>query len=440
VFITKKRTYEQHHNENPSFYQYSAPINKHHKQIKENINTDICVVGGGLTGLSAALNLSNSGYTVTIIEANQIGSGASGRNGGQLGIGMRKDQFYLEKKFGNEKAKMFWFIGLEAVQEVIDIINNYKIDCAIKPGVLHVGNTKNDYKYFLKEIDHMQKYYDYNDFEYLDEKMIKEEIHSERYFSGLLLKDCYHLNPLKLTYGLMNACLEKGVKIYQNSPASKIIDNSNKISIKVNSYEIKTKKVIVCCNGYLDNLLGSVRSYFMPINNYIIATEPLGDEYAKKLIKRNVAVSDSRFMIDYFRFSEDYRLLFGGPETITANFVKDAKKFVLKRMLKVFPELNDVKIDFAWGGTLAISINRMPQFGTLMKNNLYYAHGYSGHGLAMSVMGGKLIAEKILEKNNKFDLFSSINHFKIPGGDLLRRPIYSTAIIYYRILDYISRL
>ena len=201
-----------------------------------------------------------------------------------------------------------------------------------------------------------------------------------------------------------------------------------------------TKKLVVSCNGYLDNLLGSVRNYFMPINNYIIATEPLGEKYARKLIKRDVAVSDSRFMIDYFRFSEDSRLLFGGPETITSNFVKDAKKFVSKRMIKVFPDLKDVKIDFAWGGTLAISVNRMPQFGTLMKEKLYYAHGYSGHGLAMSIMGGKLVADKILGKNDLFDLFANIFHLKIPGGDILRRPIYSSSIIYYRFLDYISRL
>ena len=440
MFTTKKRTFEQHYNEKKSYYQHSVPINNNYNKLKDNIKTDICIVGGGLTGLSAALNLSDKGYTVTILEANKIGSGASGRNGGQLGIGMRKDQFYLEKKFGIEKAKIFWSVGLDAVHGVLDLIKKHKIDCAIKPGVMHVGNSNKDYKNFLKEIEHMQKNYDYDKFEYIDEKNIKNEIASNKYFSGLLLTGCYHLNPLKLTLGLMKACLDKGVKIYENSPANKITEQSNEITVSVDSNEIIAKKIIVSCNGYLDDLLGSVRKYFMPINNYIIATEPLGEEYARKLIKRNVAVSDSRFMIDYFRFSEDYRLLFGGPETITANFVKDARIFVLKRMLKVYPELKNVKIDFSWGGTLAISINRMPQFGALMNDKLYYVHGYSGHGLAMSIMGGKLIAQKIEGNNDLFDLFSNIYHFKIPGGDLMRRPIYSSAIIYYRILDCVSRL
>ena len=178
----------------------------------------------------------------------------------------------------------------------------------------------------------------------------------------------------------------------------------------------------------------------MPINNYIIATEPIGKTLAKKLINRNCGVIDSRFMIDYYRFSEDYRLLFGGPETITSKFVKDAKNFVAKRMYKVFPEMQKYKIEFSWGGTLAISINRLPILGYLMNQKLIYSHAYSGHGLAMSVMAGKLISEKILDKSNRFDMFNQIKHLKIPGGNILRRPIYSSAIIYYRAIDFLNRL
>ena len=178
----------------------------------------------------------------------------------------------------------------------------------------------------------------------------------------------------------------------------------------------------------------------MPINNYIIATEPLGEKLARQIIKRNCGVVDSRFMIDYYRFSEDHRLLFGGPETLTSKFVNNPVEFVSKRLFRVFPDLKNYKIDFSWGGTLAISVNRLPIFGTLMNNKLYYAHAYSGHVLAMSVMGGKMIAEKILDKNNHFDKFAEIKHIKIPGGNLLRRPNYSAAILYYRFRDYLSSI
>ncbi len=440
MIFKKKRTYKQHENEKESFYQYSAKKFKSQPKVNENFSTDICIIGGGLTGISSALNLSNKGFSVTIVEANKIGSGASGRNGGQLGIGMRKDQFFLEKMFGNDKAKFFWNIGLEAVQNVTSLIEKYNIDCALKPGIIHVGNTKKDYKYFINEINHMEKNYNYTSYEYFNEKNIRNEVCSDRYYSGLLFKDSFHLNPLKLTYGLAEQCLNNNINIFEHSVIDKIIDKKNEVFIHCGSNIIKSKKVIIACNGYLDNLLGSIGNYFMPINNYIIATEPLGKDYAKKLIKRDCGIIDSRFMIDYYRFSEDYRLLFGGPETITSVFVKDARNFVAKRMHKVFPNLKKFKIDFSWGGTLAISINRLPIFGTLMDGKLLYAHAYSGHGLAMSVMSGKMIAEKILNTSENFDLFSTINHLKIPGGNIFRRPIYSSSIIYYRFKDFLNKI
>ncbi len=440
MFFTKKNTYKQHHNENISYYRHSAGFLNINKSLETDINVDICIIGGGLTGISAALNLIKKGYKIAILEANFIGSGASGRNGGQLGIGMRKDQSFLEKKFGLDNAKIFWKLGLESVNDVINLISKYKIECGLQPGIMHVGNTKNDYKFFLNEINHMQKIYDYNGYKYFDEKNIKNEVNSDLYFSGMLTKDSYHLNPLKLLNGLTKEVLKAGVEIYEKSPVKKIEDKGKFIEVSLDNKKVYSKKVIVACNGYLDNLLGNVRNNFMPINNYVIATEPLGENVAKNLVRQNCAVVDSRFMIDYYRFSEDWRLIFGGPETLTSNFVNNASSFVSKRMFKVFPQIKECKIDFSWGGTLAISVNRLPNFGTMMNNKLFYGHAYSGHGLALSIFGGKIIAEKIEGDDKKFNYFSNINHFKIPGGDLLRRPIYSSSIIYYRFMDLLNKL
>ena len=440
MFSTKKSTFKQHLNENISFYRYSAGLLDIDHHLENNFEVDICIIGAGLTGVSAALNLVNKGYSIAILEANNVGSGASGRNGGQLGIGMRKDQFFLEKKFGLELAKEFWNLGLESVKDVTDLISKYKIECALKPGIMHVGNNKNDYKYFLNEIDHMDKIYNYTGYEYFDKKNIKNQVNSNLYYSGMLTKDSYHLNPLKLLNGLVSEIIKKGVKVFENTPVEKINDKGKTVEILTMSKKINASKVIVACNGYLDNLLGSVRNNFMPINNYVIATEPLGEKKAKDLIKQNCAVVDSRFMIDYYRFSEDWRLIFGGPETLTSNFISDASNFVSKRMYKVFPQIKNCKIDFAWGGTLAISVNRLPNFGTQMNNKLFFGHAYSGHGLALSVLGGKLIAEKIENNSKRFDHFAKINHLKIPGGNILRRPIYSSAIIYYRVMDFINQL
>jgi len=225
------------------------------------------------------------------------------------------------------------------------------------------------------------------------------------------------------------------VMIFENSPVEKIEENQGGVNIFTKHNKINAKFAVVGCNGYLDNLLGKVRNKYMPINNYIVATEPIGKENAKSFIRNNYAVCDTRFIIDYYRFSEDWRMLFGGGETFTANFLRDAKNSVKKRMYKIFPDLKKYKIDFSWGGTLAITINRLPNFGTLMNEKVLYAQGYSGHGLALSALAGKLISEKISGTSNRFNFFQSISHFTIPGGNLLRRPIYASAVAYYKFRD-----
>ena len=435
--INKKNTFEQHDNENGSFYHNFVNFPVLSNNIDDNFGIDVCVIGGGLTGISSALNLANKGYSVLVLEARTIGWGASGRNGGQLGIGMRQNQSFLEKKLGINHAKQLWKLGLEAVDEAKDHIKKYKIDCALKNGVLTAGSYAKDEKEFLEEIDYIQKNYDFNKYEIFNFKKIKEEINTKKYYSGLLNKGSYHLNPLKFLLGLTNQLINLNVNILENTPVTSIEETGEGVNILTRTNIIKARYVVVGCNGYLDKLLGKIRNKFMPINNYIIATEPLGEEKARQLIKNNYAVCDTRFIIDYYRFSEDWRMIFGGGETYTASFNHDSKNFVKERMYKVFPELKKYKIEYSWGGTLAITVNRLPDFGTMMNGKLVYAHGYSGHGLALSTLAGKLIAEKISGFPDRFNFFESIQHISIPGGDFFRRPIYSAAIAYYKMRDII---
>jgi len=431
----KKNTFEQHDNESGSYYFHSILKPDLFSHLQENLNADICIIGGGLTGVTSALNLAKNGYKVVLLEARKVGWGASGRNGGQLSFGLRREQIYIEKLLGVNHAKELWNLGLEAVQDVKDYISTYKIDCGIQQGVMHAGYYKKDYVNFHNEIEHLQKYYDFDNFKYFDEKEIQEQINSKKYYSGLLNKSAYHLNPLKLLYGLVRELINLKVMIFENSPVEKIEENHGGVSVFTKHNIINANFAVVGCNGYLDNLLGKVRNKYMPINNYIIATEPIGEENARKFIRNNYAVCDTRFIIDYYRFSEDWRMLFGGGETFTSNFLREAKYFVSKRMYKVFPDLKKYKIDFSWGGTLAITINRLPNFGALMNDKVLYAQGYSGHGLALSTLAGKLIAEKISGTSNRFNFFQSISHFTIPGGNLLRRPIYASAVAYYKFRD-----
>ena len=436
--FNKNRTYEQHDNEKISFYRSSVEDLNSQDQLTSDIDVDICVIGGGLTGISSAINLSKKGYSVILCEARKIGWGASGRNGGQLGIGMRKDQFTIEKKLGLKHAKELWSLGLEAVEDVKNLIKENEIDCHLVNGVMSTACFEKDIDEYKFEIEHMSKNYDFEGYQFFNKEKIREEINSKMYLAGLLNSGSYHLNPLKLTLGLAKVAQKNKVKIFENTPIEKIREEGDRVQVMSKKGLIRANQVVVACNGYLDSILGSKKNKFMPINNYVVATEPLGEKRARQIIKNNYAVCDTRFIIDYYRFSEDWRMIFGGGETFTSNFVKNATSFVSKRMIKVFPQLQNVKIDYSWGGTLAITVNRLPHFGTLMNNKVSYAFGYSGHGLALSVLAGKLIGENIHGDHERFKFFSDINHMSIPLGSIFRRPIYSSAILYYKIRDYLN--
>ena len=436
--FNKNQTYEQHDNEKISFYRSSVEDLNSQDQLTSDIDVDICVIGGGLTGISSAINLSKKGYSVILCEARKIGWGASGRNGGQLGIGMRKDQFTIEKKLGLKHAKELWSLGLEAVEDVKNLIKENEIDCHLVNGVMSTACFEKDIDEYKFEIEHMAKNYDFQGYQFFNKEKIREEINSKMYLAGLLNSGSYHLNPLKLTLGLAKVAQKNKVKIFENTPIEKIREEGDRVQVMSKKGLIRANQVVVACNGYLDSILGSKKNKFMPINNYVVATEPLGEKRARQIIKNNYAVCDTRFIIDYYRFSEDWRMIFGGGETFTSNFVKNATSFVSKRMIKVFPQLQNVKIDYSWGGTLAITVNRLPHFGTLMNNKVSYAFGYSGHGLALSVLAGKLIGENIHGDHERFKFFSDINHMSIPLGSIFRRPIYSSAILYYKIRDYLN--
>lgn len=436
--FNKNQTYEQHDNEKISFYRSSVEDLNSQDQLTSDIDVDICIIGGGLTGISSAINLSKKGYSVILCEARKIGWGASGRNGGQLGIGMRKDQFTIEKKLGLRHAKELWSLGLEAVEDVKNLIKENEIDCHLVNGVMSTACFEKDIDEYKFEIEHMAKNYDFEGYQFFNKEKIREEINSKMYLAGLLNSGSYHLNPLKLTLGLAKVAQKNNVKIFENTPIEKIREEGDRVQVMSKKGLIRANQVVVACNGYLDSILGSKKNKFMPINNYVVATEPLGEKRARQIIKNNYAVCDTRFIIDYYRFSEDWRMIFGGGETFTSNFVKNATSFVSKRMIKVFPQLQNVKIDYSWGGTLAITVNRLPHFGTLMNNKVSYAFGYSGHGLALSVLAGKLIGENIHGDHERFKFFSDINHMSIPFGSIFRRPIYSSAILYYKIRDYLN--
>ncbi|EPJ44810.1 MAG: gamma-glutamylputrescine oxidoreductase [Osedax symbiont Rs1] len=394
---------------------------------------DVCIIGAGFTGLSAALQLAKSGLKVILLDAHRVGWGASGRNGGQLATGQRVEQGPLEKMVGREDARKLWDLSLESVALCKKLIKEHQIDCDLTPGVLHVDH-KPAYVPETKEyVEKLQTQYDYSQIRFVDREEVREMVGSNAYYGGSLDSQSAHIHPLNFALGLAKAALKAGVTIYEQSAVLRYTKTDPAI-VTLKNGVITAKFVLLACNGYLDDLDKKVARKIMPINNYIAATEPLSEQLARSLIRDNVAVADSKFVINYFRLSADNRMLFGGGESYRFKFPSDIKQFVTKPMLEIYPQLKGLKLDYAWGGTLGITVNRMPYFDKLAPNVLC-AMGYSGHGIGMATLGGKLMGEVIQGQVERFDIMAKVKTHSFPGGTLLRWPGLVLAMTYYSIRD-----
>lgn len=394
---------------------------------------DVCVIGAGFTGVSSALHLAEAGYDVILLEANRIGWGASGRNGGQLHSGQRKGQEELEKLFGRTRASELWQLAEESKSMVKSRILKHNIDCDYKSGLLHAAYKRADLEDFESEVSKLQNDYNYDHVRFVQKDEMSEMLGTDIYHGGILDSKAGHLHPLNYVLGLARAARQAGVKIYEHSPVIEI-SQSDPAIIKTANASVKASHVVLACNGYLGKLNKKIAARIMPINNFIIATEPLGEQKAAQLIRDDVAVADTKFVVDYYRLSADKRLLFGGGENYSSKFPKDIAAFVKPVMLKVYPQLKDVRIDYAWGGTLAVTVNRLPSFGRIQPN-IIYAQGFSGQGVALTTLTGKLIAEAISGQSERFDIVASLPSPKFPGGTLLRYPGLVAGMLYYSLKD-----
>ena len=416
-----------------SYYTATA-IGIDEPQVAESdYRCDVCVIGGGFTGVSTALHLAEAGHEVILLEASRIGWGASGRNGGQLHSGQRKGQEELEKLMGRSRAHELWQLAEESKSMVKSRIAKHEIDCDYKPGLLHAAYKKTDIKDFKEEVSKLQGEYDYQHVRLVEKEEMSEMLGTDIYHGGILDDNAGHLHPLNYVLGLARAARQAGVRIFEHSAATEI-NQSDPVTVKTAKAVVKADYLVFACNGYLGKLNKTMASRIMPINNFIIATEPLGKEKAEQIIRDDVAVADTKFVVDYYRLSADKRLLFGGGENYSPNFPKDIAAFVKPVMLKVYPQLKDVKIEYAWGGTLAVTVNRLPSFGQV-KPNIFYAQGFSGQGVALTTLTGKLIAEAVSGESERFEIMASLPSPKFPGGTLLRYPGLVAGMLYYSLKD-----
>lgn len=420
-----------------SFYVDSANDKQEYPALEGEQVADVCIIGGGFTGLSAALHLAEQGYAVVLLEAEKVGWGASGRNGGQINAGQNVDQAELEASVGQQHARALWDLSLESVGLVKSLIDKHRIQCDLKPGVLHVAAKASAGDHYRRSVDKLQRDYNYEGVRFVPETEVRQMLGTDRYFSGELWRDGAHLHPLNYALGLAKAATAAGAQLFENSRVSGYdtgIGTDKTALVRSLKGTVKARFVLLSCNGYLGDLEPKVAGKIMPINNFILATEPLSESVARQLNRDDVAVADSKFVINYFRMSADNRLLWGGGENYSSRFPADIKAFVRKTMLEIYPQLADVRIDYGWGGTLAVTVNRMPHFERI-DANLFVAQGYSGHGVAMATLGGKLMSEAIAGTAEKFDQFARVPTPTFPGGTLLRWPGLVAGMLYYALRD-----
>ena len=400
--------------------------------LRGDERTDVCVIGAGFTGLSTALHLAKAGHSVIVLDAQRIGFGASGCNGGQLGSGHRLDQRDLQQMLGDEYAKLLWELAEESKATVVSLIKEYGIDCALKPGIAHFGFHEKEMRDIHEEAEFLAVTYGYSQYHPLSKEQGKKICPSPVYHGGAIDRGAFHLHPLRLTLGLARAANAAGVKIYENSEVISWNQGADTL-VRTSAGCVRCENVVLACNGYLGNLDAAVARRVMPINNFIIATEPLEDA-SRRILREDIAVADTKFVVNYFRKSEDGRLLFGGGENYGYAFPRDIAATVRKPMVKIFPHLKDVRIDYAWGGTLGITMRRLPCF-TKLGPTAYSASGYSGHGVGMAILAGKLISQAINGDNKGFDTFANLPSVPFPGGQMMRFPLLVLAMSWYGLRD-----
>ena len=421
------------YNEGNSYYRASAAEHQGHEQLRGDVSCDVVIVGAGFTGLSVALELAEAGYDVVVLEAYTVGWGASGRNGGQLCSGFA-DLGKLAAQAGAEDAQKCFDISMEGMDLMEDRIKKYKIDCDLKWGYLHVAAKPSKTDEFKEWQDELAQA-GYTDTQILSKQELEARLNSPRYYGALREGRSGHFHPLKYCFGLAAAAAKAGARIFEHSPVIEA-DTGPSPFAKTEYGKVSAKHIVFAGNAYLGKLAKPLFYRIMPVGSFIIATEALGENRARGLIANDEAVADTNFVLDYFRLSADHRMLFGGRCTYSGMIPENLADLMRPRMLRAFPQLEDATIEYAWGGYIGITQNRIPDIGKLSPTS-WYAHGYSGHGVVLSNMCGKLIAEGIRGQMERFDVVSQFKHPPFPGGPV-RMPMLVLAMAYYRMRDLLA--
>ena len=416
-----------------SWYTATADALAPFAPLDGDVRADVAIVGGGYTGLSAALHLAEAGIDVVLVEEHRVGWGASGRNGGQIHSGQRRDVDWLEANLGRDHARRLWDLGEEAKALVRDLIARHKIDCDLRDGLIGAAHKPRYVEGERAYADKLRTDYGYDKVEWLDRDALAAALGTDVYYGGVRDAGAGHLHPLKFALGIARAAAAAGAWIFEATPVTALRDGAPQ-TLQTPTGRIRADTVILAGNGYMDGIDRDLETRVMPINNYILTTEPIGAGAAGGLLPGGEAASDTRFVIYYWRPTADGRLLFGGGETYSRRFPRDVAGFVRRHMLSIYPQLKDARISHAWGGTLAVTARRLPVIRKL-RAGVYAGTGFSGQGVTIAPLAGKILAEAIAGAPGRLDAFAGIACPPFPGGKWLRPPLLAAAMTWFALRD-----
>lgn len=413
-----------------SYYVATANAFASAPKLEGDVSADVVVVGGGYTGLHAALNAVERGFSVVLLEAGCIGWGASGRNGGQMIPGWRKGAGELTAKFGKARAKILFDLALEARSLTLERIAKHAIQCDLAAnGHITLAAKTSDLDWMARESDLLRSAFGYEHTDVLDASAARERVNAPGFHGALLDRGGGHLHALNYALGLAEAARAAGVVLHENAEVTRL-ETGRGVVAHTKGGRVRARFGVLACDALLGDLEPRLAARIMPVANYLCATAPL---HGDTLIHGNLAASDSRFVVNYFRSSADGRLIFGGGERYTPEPPADIAAFTRKHMSSVFPQLADVKIDYAWGGLVSISMSRLPHVGRL--GDLFFAHGYSGQGVLLPALAGKVLVEAMAGTAARFDVLADIVPPEFPGGAALRSPLYVLGMLWYALRD-----
>lgn len=412
---------------------YAATVNEvtDYAPLRGDQNADVCVIGAGFTGISTALYLAERGYKVHVVEANKVGWGASGRNGGQI-IGGISGEEKIARRLGRDGERIMWEMRWAGHDIIRERVASYGIDCDLKWGYLDVAIRQRHLRAQLDDLEALEKHNFPHQYKILSREETVSLIGTEAYIGGLLNKGNGHLHPLNLCIGEARAAVSRGATIHEQSPVLRIAHGARPRVI-TGQGSVTADFVVIAGNAY-HFIERKLRGTMFPVNSFIIATQPLSEEQVTAVNPQDLAVCDPNFVLEYFRLSADQRLLFGGRCNYSGSDPAVIRKTLIPKMLRIYPRLANTKIDYAWGGRIGVPVNRVPQLGRI-SSNVFYSQGYSGHGVNVTHLAGQIMADVVAGTFERFDVFANIKPIIIPGAHTFRNQMVALGVLYYKIKD-----